>query len=227
MKISKVFYIAGALLLLANISPTSGFPRNNRERSSARKDARILEDSLLTEGRSYTSRKRSTSDDPTVLQKFVSKRTAVTTNRKATANALKPIKAKKIGHKARHAALKQETTEASATKKADIVEKSRQEIAHVLDILRPYKEFLIAGSVLLIVLIGICCCCCCICRRLRRRDKYGLDEDAASQAAEGYYENMNWDNDLGPLPPVPDEPPYGGEPAPPPPPPPPPYGGGQ
>lgn len=50
MKISKVFYIAGALLLLANISPTSGFPRNNRERSSARKDARILEDSLLTEG---------------------------------------------------------------------------------------------------------------------------------------------------------------------------------
>lgn len=98
-----------------------------------------------------------------MLQKFVSKRTAVTTNRKATANALKPIKAKKIGHKARHAALKQ-TTEASATKKADIVEKSRQEIAHVLDILRPYKEFLIAGSVLLIVLIGICCCCCCICR---------------------------------------------------------------
>ena len=63
-------------------------------------------------------------------------------------------------------------------------------------------------------------------RRLRRRGKYGLDEDTTSQAGEGHYENMNWDNDLGPLPPVPDEPPSGGAPAPPPPPPPPPYGGG-
>lgn len=98
------------------------------------------------------------------MQKFVSKRTAVITNRKATANALKPIKAKKIGHKARHAALKQETTKASTTKKADIVEKSRQKIAGILGMLRPYKEFLIAGFVLLIVLTGICCCCCCICR---------------------------------------------------------------
>ena len=51
MKISKVFYIAGALVLLANISPTSGFPRNNRERLSARNDARMIEDSFLPEGK--------------------------------------------------------------------------------------------------------------------------------------------------------------------------------
>lgn len=200
-----------------------------------------VNNSLQITGRSYASGRRSTTDDPTVLRKVVSKGMAATTNRKPAAKptaaapiepkttkavttrqkspirkttesekaagtakpvatqkptekastqkpatpkkvtktkmpitvqnkitlAVKPTKAKKLGPKAHHAALKDERTKASTTKspsKADIVEKSRQEIAHVLNSLDPYKEFLIMGSVLAIVLFGVSCCCCCICR---------------------------------------------------------------
>ncbi|XP_068757780.1 uncharacterized protein [Montipora capricornis] len=288
------FFVAGALLLLVNISLTSALPRHKQERihdsyatednSSKEETSPALKQHTSTDNDTRTqdptpeaAEKATTAQTPTKRRNHTvteeptseikptptkkAKPTVTTVRRKPAAKendtaTLKPVQPAKIAKVAATqkpttkemlakatATQKRETkeklathkhkttTKPSATKKpkADIIEKSRRKINYVFHLLRPFKEFLIAGAVVLFVLSMISCCCFCICRRIRRRRKYRVGGEGeqmyvAPQYSEmPVYEDLNPDNDLGPLPPVP----TAGAPPPPPPPPPPPYGSGK